>query len=156
MVEAGKYKCPICDTIHSKDDCIIIKQEVESTFIGRERDYANDTLKMRAYKDTYLVKYFNVRICPKCAKKRKMHYIYALIVPIVLLILMFIRNLSSIPDKSTVLEQISIVIVAGGIICAFIYAIIALIITKSHKIDIEKAKENRAIAIYDAFDRLMN
>lgn len=156
MVEPGKYKCPVCDTIHSKDDCIIIKQEVESTFIGRERDSANDTLRMRAYKEKYLVKYYNVRICPKCAKKRKMHYIYALIIPIAILILLFIRNLSSIPDNSTALEQFFIVLVAGGLICAFIYVIIALIITKSHKIDLEKAKENGAIAIYDMFNRLLN
>ncbi len=156
MVEPGKYKCPVCDTIHSKDDCIIIKQEVESTFIGRERDSANDTLRMRAYKEKYLVKYYNVRICPKCAKKRKMHYIYALILPIVLLVLLFIRNLSSVPDNSTVLEQLFIVLVAGGLTCAFIYLIIALIITKSHKIDIEKAKENRAIAVYDEYNRLLN
>lgn len=156
MVEPGKYKCPVCDTIHSKDDCIIIKQEVESTFIGRERDRANDTLRMRAYKEKYLVKYYNVRICPKCAKKRKMHYIYALILPIVLLVLLFIRNLSSVPDNSTVLEQLFIVLVAGGLTCAFIYLIIALIITKSHKIDIEKAKENRAIAVYDEYNRLLN
>ena len=156
MVEAGKYKCPVCDTIHSKEDSIIIKQEVESTFIGRERDSANDTLRMRAYKEKYLVKYYNVRICPKCAKKRKMHYIYALILPIVLLVLLFIRNLSSVPDNSTVLEQLFIVLVAGGLTCAFIYLIIALIITKSHKIDIEKAKENRAIAVYDEYNRLLN
>lgn len=156
MVEPGKYKCPVCDTIHSKDDCVIIKQEVESTFIGRERDSANDTLRMRAYKEKYLVKYYNVRICPKCAKKRKMHYIYALIIPIVLLVLLFIRNLSSVPDNSTVLEQLFLVLVAGGLICAFIYLILALIITKSHKIDIEKAKENRAVAVYDEYNRLLN
>jgi hypothetical protein len=156
MVEPGKYKCPVCDTIHSKDDCVIIKQEVESTFIGRERDRANDTLRMRAYKEKYLVKYYNVRICPKCAKKRKMHYIYALIIPIVLLVLLFIRNLSSVPDNSTVLEQLFLVLVAGGLICAFIYLILALIITKSHMIDIEKAKENRAIAVYDEYNRLLN
>ena len=155
MVEAGKYKCPVCGTIHSKEDSIIIKQEVESTFIGREI-VQTTLLGMRAYKETYLVKYYNVRICPKCAKKRKMHYIYALIVPIVLLILLSIRNLSTIPDNSTFLEQLSIVLVAGGLICAFIYVIIAIIITKSHKIDIEKAKENRAIAVYDTFNNLLN
>jgi hypothetical protein len=48
------------------------------------------------------------------------------------------------------------VLVAGGLTCAFIYLIIALIITKSHKIDIEKAKENRAIAVYDEYNRLLN
>lgn len=68
--EAKTYKCPICGKEHALDDCIIVKEKINRKFLNRTYDSQLSTYRTKVFKDIYLVSYYNIRICPKCAKKK--------------------------------------------------------------------------------------
>jgi hypothetical protein len=59
------YKCPICGEEHNSKDCVIIKQEIDRKFLNRKRNNELSTYRLKVYEENYLVKYYNIRICPK-------------------------------------------------------------------------------------------
>ena len=78
----------------------------------------------------------------------KRHYIYAAIVVIIGLISLIIRNLVQFPNENfgDIVNHFLLALIPGGILGAVIYCGLCVIIAKSHKIDVEKAKQNNAIA----------
>ena len=147
-VLSSSYKCPICGEKHDIKDCVIVKQDTEWKFLNRTRNRELSTYRLRVYDEHYQVKYYNVRVCKKCVSRRKRHYIYAAIVVIIGLISLIIRNLVQFPNENfgDIVNHFLLALIPGGILGAVIYCGLCVIIAKSHQIDVEKAKQNNAIA----------
>ena len=147
MELTSNYICPLCGKVHYNNDSVIIKQEVDRKFLKRKYNSDMSTYRMKVYDEYYQVSYYNIRICPKCAKKRKAHYYYAALVIVVGIVALLIRNLLLFPNETIgdITNSVFLAIIPGGIIGAFIFFVICFFITKFHEIDIEKARRNNAI-----------
>lgn len=146
--EAKTYKCPICGKEHALDDCIIVKEKNNRKFLNRTYDSQLSTYRTKVFKDIYLVSYYNIRICPKCAKKRHIPYVIIHALFIIALVALMIRNvvMSDLNDFGSIISGILLVLFCGGFLGVFILGGSAWIVEQFQKIDIEKAKEYNAIA----------
>lgn len=141
------YKCPICGKEHKLDDCIIVKEETDRKFLNRTYDRQLSTYKTKVYQDNYLVSYYNIRICPKCAKERRIPYLIISALIIIALVALMIGGVIMSPEKNfdSNIGMILLVLFGGGLLGLFIYGGLAWIVQQCQTIDIEKAKENNAI-----------
>ena len=112
------YKCPICGKEHKLDDCIIVQEETDRKFLKRTYDRQLSTYRTKVYQDHYLVSYYNIRICPKCAKKRRVPYLIILTLFIISLVALMIRNVIMLPEKDfgSIIGQILLVLFGGGLL----------------------------------------
>lgn len=150
------YKCPTCGELHNLDDCIIVKYETGRQFLKRTYDRQISTYRTKVYQDHYLVSYYNIRICPKCAKKRRMPYLIILILLVLPLVALMIRNVGMLPDRDlgNIIGQILLVLFGGGFLCLLVFGGLTWVIQQFQTIDIDKAKENNAIAPTDTIFEL--
>ena len=147
MELTSNYNCPICGNVHYNNDSVIIKQEINRKFLYRKHNSEMSTYRMKVYDEYYQVSYYNIRICPTCAKKRKVHYYYAALVVVLGIVALMIRNLLQFPNETVgdITNSVFLALIPGGIVGGVIFILICVLIAKSHKIDIEKAKGCNAI-----------
>ena len=156
IIPSKTYKCPICGKEHNLDDCVIIKEETGRRFLKRTFDRQLSTYRTKVYQDHYLVSYYNIRICPKCGKKRNIPYLIISVLFIIILVALMIRNTIMLPEKDfgIIIGQIILVLLGGGFLGLVILGGLAWLIQQCQKIDIEKAKENNAIVPSNSFMEL--
>lgn len=145
------YKCPVCGEEHKIDDCAIVKQVIKSEYAGRSKTPIFSTYKMKVYEEYHNEYYYNIRICPKCAKSRSKAIYYAICPGILATILIMVNNISKLPEKTAgnVIGQILLALICGGFLGYILFLLIAFVIKKSQTIDIDEAKKNNAIAQND-------
>lgn len=146
------YKCPVCGKEHNLNECVIIREEVGRKFLNRTYDRQLSTYRTKVYHDNYLVSYYNIRICPHCAKKRRAPYTVVISLIAASIIALMVRNVSMLDEKDfgNIIGQIFLVLFCGGFLGLIILVVSSLIIQQSQTIDIEKAKEYNAIASNDS------
>ena len=145
------YKCPICGVQHNLDDCVIVKEETNRQFLKRTYDRQLSTYRTKVYQDHYWVSYYNIRICPKCARKRRIPYLIILILLALSFVVLMIRNVIMLPNKNfgNIIEQLFLVLFGGAFLGSLVFGGLTWIIQQFQTIDIDKAKENNAIAPAD-------
>jgi len=147
------YKCPICGKEHDLDDCVIVKEETKRKFLNRTYNSQLSTYRTKIYEDHYLVSYYNIRTCPKCAKQRRIPYLCSLALFVIALIALMIRNVTMIPEKDfgSIIGQILLVLFCGGLLGLLVLSGLCWLIKQIQTIDIDRAKEYNAIAPGDSF-----
>ena len=145
----SRYKCPICGKEHRLHDSVVVKQEVDKTFVNRKYMRHHSNSKTKVFVDTYRVKYYNVRICLKCAKRRNNVHECAAILTIVLIIIMIVRNIFSLVRNELDFVTFIIISIFALILGALIFICLEWLIGVFQVIDVEKAKKNNAIVTSD-------
>lgn len=89
-MNGANYKCPMCHTTHSMNDCKIEEWFVKSTHTG-------STVSGRTAVHKFVDSYLYVRLCPSCYKKlhttrKVIKILFLSVVPILLTILMVARD----------------------------------------------------------------
>lgn len=105
--------------------------------------------KTKVFVDTYRVKYYNVRICLKCAKRRTNVHECAAILTIVLIIIMIVRNIFLLVRNESDFVTFIIISIFALILGALIFICLEWLIGVFQVIDVEKAKKNNAIVTSD-------
>lgn len=138
----NKYRCPLCQTVHNVEDCVVEERFIKSQHVG-------STVQGRAAVHKFVDTYRYVRICPECQKKeQRTRNIIKIILFGVLPLAFFIKGLINSWDNLDGGEVVALLVIVGMIylVAAIINGIINRMLDNSvYDIDYDQASADNAL-----------